>query len=119
MQTNVTAMAQAARSVHTIEITRSVRDAEIDGLQVKSGDWLGIYDGRVVTAAPSSEAALLAAVSQAPVEGVEIVTIYHGAGASEDLARGVASQIREAHPGLDVEIVEGGQPHYPYVVSLE
>src|SRR2546430_1669311 len=82
MQTNVQAMEQAARSVHTIEVTRSVRDAEVDALEVKSGDWLGIYDSRVVAASPSAEDALLAALSFAPVEGLEVVTIYHGSGAS-------------------------------------
>src|SRR6266849_4158177 len=48
MQTNVSAMEQAAHAVHTVEVTRSVRDAEIDGVQVRSGDMLGIYDGHIV-----------------------------------------------------------------------
>ena len=52
-------------------------------------------------------------------DGLEIVTIYYGAGASADQARAIARQVREAHPGLDVEVVDGGQPHYPYIVSLE
>jgi DAK2 domain fusion protein YloV len=119
MQTNVAAMDQAAHSVHTIEVTRSVRDAEVDGLHVKSGNWLGIYDGRVVVMGANAEEALLSTVPLAPVDGLEIVTIYHGAGASADQAQEVAAQIRGAHPGLDVEVVSGGQPHYPYVVSLE
>jgi uncharacterized protein len=119
MQTNVAAMEQAAHGVHTIEVTRSVRDAEVDGVQVRSGDWLGIYDGRVVAADATGEDALLAALGFAPVEGLEIVTIYHGSGAALDSVEAVAARIREAHPGLDVEVVEGGQPHYPYVVSLE
>jgi uncharacterized protein len=119
MQTNVAAMEQAAHGVHTIEVTRSVRDAEVDGVQVRSGDWLGIYDGRVVAADATGEDALLAALGFAPVEGLEIVTIYHGSGAALDSVETVAARIREAHPGLDVEVVEGGQPHYPYVVSLE
>jgi DAK2 domain fusion protein YloV len=119
MQTNVAAMEQAAHSVHTVEVTRSVRDAEIDDVNVKSGEFLGIYDGRAVVARTAAEDALLEALSHAPLEGLEIVTIYYGAGASPDRAEAVASQIREAHPGLDVEVVEGGQPHYPYIVSLE
>ena len=67
----------------------------------------------------SADEALLGALSHAPIDGLEIVTIYHGAGASEDQAQAVAARIREAHPGLDVEVFEGGQPHYPYVASLE
>jgi DAK2 domain fusion protein YloV len=119
LHTNVAAMEQAARSVHTIEVTRAVRDAEVDGIQVNAGDALGIYDGHVVVAEDNAEAALLAALSRAPVDGLEIVTIYHGENASGERAEAVASRIREAHPGLDVEVVEGGQPHYSYIVSLE
>src|SRR5205823_1911280 len=106
--------------VHTIEVTRSVRDAEVDGLQVKSGDWLGIYDGRVVLAQSDADDALVAALASfGSIDALEIVTIYYGAGGAGDQAQAVAGRIREAHPGLAVEVVEGGQPHYPYVVSLE
>jgi dihydroxyacetone kinase-like predicted kinase len=86
---------------------------------VRSGDLLGVYDGRIVVASASVEDALLGALSHAPVDSLEIVTIYYGFGASEDQAQAIAALIREAHPGLAVEVVEGGQPHYPYVVSLE
>jgi DAK2 domain fusion protein YloV len=119
MQTNVGAMDQAAHAVHTVEVTRSVRDAEVDGLEVKSGDMLGIYDGRIVAVADSPEQALLRTFDTAPTEALEIVTIYYGAGATDTDAQKVAARIREAHPGLPVEVVEGGQPHYPFVVSLE
>jgi DAK2 domain fusion protein YloV len=119
MQTNVAAMDQAAHSVHTIEVTRAVRDADADGVHVRSGDWLGIYNGRVVVATTAADAALLDSLAFAPVDGMEIVTIYYGAAGSEDQAAAVASQIRQAHPGLDVEVVNGGQPHYPYIASLE
>jgi DAK2 domain fusion protein YloV len=119
MQTNVDAMEQAARAVHSVEVTRSVRDAEIDGVQVKSGDMLGIYDGHIVGVSATADEALLRTFDHAPVEALEIITIYHGADATESDAQGVAARIRAAHPGLAVEVVAGGQPHYPYVVSLE
>ena len=50
---------------------------------------------------------------------MEIVTIYYGSGASEGEAQSIATRIRDQHTGVAVEVVEGGQPHYPYVVSLE
>ena len=113
------AMEQAAHSVHTVEVTRAVRDAEVDGIQVRGGDMLCIYDGRVVGVSDNADEALLATFEHASAAELEIVTIYWGADASEADAQGVAGRIRRAHPGLAVEIVEGGQPHYPYVVSLE
>ncbi len=119
MQTNVAAMQQAAHAVRTIEVTRAVRDAEVDGLSVSSGDWLGIYDGHVVSVESESGTAVLSSLTFAPVDGLEIVTLYFGSDASSEHAERVAAQIRAAHPGLDVEVVEGGQPHYPYIVSLE
>jgi dihydroxyacetone kinase-like predicted kinase len=119
MPTNQSAMEQAAHAVHTIEVTRSVRDAEVDGLTVKDGEYLGIVDGRVVASAAAADDALLAAISSTPIADMEIVTIYFGGEAGSEAADGVAARIREGHPGLAVEVVEGGQPHYPYVVSLE
>jgi dihydroxyacetone kinase-like predicted kinase len=80
---------------------------------------LGIYDNHVVAATDTPDAALLAALEQAPLLSMEIVTIYFGKDASEADAKAVAARIRDAHTGLDVEVVAGGQPHYPYVVSLE
>jgi uncharacterized protein len=119
IETNVGAMEQAAHAVHTVEVTRSIRDAEVDGVQVKSGDMLGIYDGRIVAASSTANEALMHTFGAAPSDGLEIVTIYFGSGASESETQSVAAQIREAHPGLAVEVIAGGQPHYPYVVSLE
>ncbi|MGI9147909.1 MAG: DAK2 domain-containing protein [Chloroflexota bacterium] len=119
LQTNVEAMQRAAGDVHTVEVTRSVRDAEVDGVQVKSGDMLGIYDGHVVEASGSAEDALVRTLDRASVPACEIVTIYYGAGTSDKDAHAAARRIQDAHPGLAVEVVMGGQPHYPYVVSLE
>lgn len=119
MQTNVAAMQQAAHAVHTIEVTRAVRDAEVDGLNVRNGQLLAIVDGKVTTVADTAEGVLLSALSKTVAETMEIVTIYFGEGATEDQAQAVAARVREQHGGLDVEVVEGGQPHYPYIVSLE
>jgi DAK2 domain fusion protein YloV len=119
MQTNVGAMEQAAHAVHTVEVTRSVRDAEIDGVHVKSGDMLGIYDGHIVGVSVTADDALLRTLGHVPVDALEIITIYYGGDATESDAQGVAARIRSAHPGLGIEVVAGGQPLYPYVVSLE
>lgn len=119
LSTNVEAMQAAARGVHTVEVTRAVRDTDMDGVTVHQGDMLGLYDDRIVTTAPTANQALLQACGHAPLDALEIVTIYHGDGASDADARQAAADLRRDHPALAVEVVAGGQPHYPYVVSLE
>ncbi len=119
MQTNVVAMQQAAHAVHTVEVTRAVRDADVDGCRITAGEFLGICDGRVVTSQATPEESLFAGLGNVHLDEMEIVTIYHGQGASRTEAEDIAAHIRKEHSGLAVEVVEGGQPHYPYVVSLE
>ena len=119
MQTNVASMHQAAHAVHTIEITRAVRDAEVDAVAVKTGQYMSIRDGKITHAADTAEGALLSALSSSLLDEMEIVTVYFGEGASEEQAQAVAARVRDQHGGLDVEVVPGGQPHYPYIVSLE
>ncbi len=119
LETNATTMLQAAHAVHTVEITRSVRDAEVDGIAVHVGDVLGIYDGRVLLTDATAERALQGVLEQTATESLEIVTVYFGADATADDAERVAAAVRAAHPGLAVEVVDGGQAYYPYVASLE
>ncbi len=119
MATNLAAMAAAANAVHTVEVTRAVRDAEVDDVSVRAGQAMGMYDGRVVAVAESAEDALLRVLDGVAGETLEVVTIYFGADASEEQAQALASRVRDSHPGLTVELLRGGQAYYPYVVSLE
>jgi dihydroxyacetone kinase-like predicted kinase len=119
IETNVAAMQQAAHAVHTIEVTTAVRDADIDGITVKAGQAMGIYDGQVAVAAAAPDQALLETLARASLDALEIVTIYYGAGVAEADAQAISAKVRASHAGLAVEIVPGGQPHYPFVVSLE
>jgi len=119
LDTNVVAMEHAVSAVHTIEVARAVRDADVDGIHVRTGQALGIFDGRVAVAADSIDEAVLRSLDLAPVDSLEIVTVYYGADETEAGAHALAARVRDAHQGLNVEVLGGGQPHYPYVVSLE
>ncbi|MDA0269481.1 MAG: DAK2 domain-containing protein [Chloroflexi bacterium] len=112
-------MTEAMAAVRTVEVSRSVRDATVDGIRVSQGDAIALLDGRLVARAQELEGALLAGLGQAARPGAEIVTVYLGAEAPEDAAVRIAEQIRAAHPGVEVEVVQGGQPHYPYVLGVE
>jgi uncharacterized protein len=119
LETNLPAMAQAARAVHTVEVTRAVRAAEVDGVAVRAGEAMGLYDGRLLLTDASVEQALLRVLERVASDSLEIVTIYVGADATEAAVQAVAGRVRAAHPGLAVEVVPGDQPHYPYLASIE
>lgn len=116
---NVRAMADAAAAVHTVEVARAVRDADVDGIAVCTGQYMGILDERAVAVAASPEAAALEALGHVSLESAEIVTIYYGEEVAEAQAESLAGHVRDRYTGLSVEVVRGGQPHYPYLLGIE
>lgn len=106
-------------SVHCVEVSVSVRDALVDGVDVKDGEAIAFVDGKLVASLASVEEALLAGLADAVEESSEIVTIYLGEGAPAGAEALVRPQIEAAHPGLEVDFMAGGQPHYPYLASIE
>jgi uncharacterized protein len=112
-------MAAAASSVVTGEITRAVRDAMVDFGPISNGDWLGIADGTIVVADPDMETVLRGLVAALLMPGVELLTVYTGDGASPSALKALEAWLGELHPEIEVSEVHGGQPLYPYLVSLE
>ncbi|TMD58516.1 MAG: hypothetical protein E6I87_12055 [Chloroflexi bacterium] len=85
-------------------------------MKVREGDYMALLDGKCVGAAPTSEEALR--LGAKAVGRAELCTVYLGAGVDGD-HRQSASAVLQAACGCQVEVVEGGQPHYPYIVSAE
>jgi uncharacterized protein len=104
--------------VHAIEVTRAVRDSSADGVEVAAGDPIALVDGRLVGRAASLEEALLAALAPLSAEA-SLVTIYLGADADPTSGPAVQRLIADAHSHLEVDVLPGGQPHYPYLASVE
>lgn len=113
----IAAMREAADAAHGIEVTRATRDATIDGVAVTAGDAIALLDGRLV----ARDADALGALAQAAgrLEDVGIATLYGGAGVDDAEMERAAERLREALPGVEVEVRRGGQPHYPFIVQLE
>ena len=109
------AMDAAARAARTLEVTRAARDAEVDGLRVRQGDHMALLDGKLIGTAPSAEDALV--LGARAIGRAELCTMYVGAGVDDGRAK-TASDLLRAACG-EVEVVTGGQPHYPYIVSAE
>jgi dihydroxyacetone kinase-like predicted kinase len=116
---NVDAMAGAISRVHTAEITTAVRDASVDGVEVRAGQAIGLLDGDLVTAADAPDPVIDELLSRMDLGEREIVTIYYGQLASRDRAEALAEQIGERYAGLEIEVQDGGQPLYDYIISAE
>ena len=119
MASNLEAMNRALDTVKTIEVTRAVKDANVDGLSVKEGQYIGLLDGRMVESGGSADSVLDQTVLRLGPSDVELVTLYWG----EDIDRGqatkAAQRLKKGLSGVEVEMVYGGQPHYHYMASVE
>jgi DAK2 domain fusion protein YloV len=119
MDTNVQLMQEAAERVTSIAVTLAERTTNVGGRHVEQGQALGLVDEKIVAVADTLEDAALAALAQTDPDRREIVTLYWGAGATREQTGVLRDAILNAHPHLETEIVEGGQPHYPYIISVE
>jgi DAK2 domain fusion protein YloV len=120
LEENAAAMEEAIKTVKTIEITTGVRTTKINNIEVKKGQAIGIIDDKdLVAAGDSIHDVLFGAISKAGIDSAEVVTLYYGADIKSIDAESIAQEIQVKYPGKQVEVVNGGQPTYYYIVSLE
>ena len=119
LEANVAAMTAAMSSVHSAEVTRAVRATVVGGRHIAEGEAIGIVDGELCVAEPRVEDAVRACIRRMAWPEASLLTLYFGEQASRPLAEALAEQLRAEHPSLEVEVVDGGQPHYPYLISME
>ncbi len=118
-ETNADRMARAASEIQTVEVTRAVRSTQINGIEVTEGDVIGLFNDQLVAAGQDYTTVVLDVLSQVAVEDYEIATIYFGQDATQEEAEALADQITQTYPDLEIEVHEGGQAHYRYILSLE
>ena len=116
---NLASMGSASRSVETLEVTRAVRDSVVDGQEVRDGEFMAILDGKLAALADSAADALREGLQRSEVNEDSIVTLYWGEGASAEQAAELQEELEETYEGAQIDVYEGGQPHYPYLVSVE
>ncbi|MCT8389504.1 DAK2 domain-containing protein [Leuconostoc holzapfelii] len=119
LATNADDMAAAMAEVKSAQITQAVRDTVLDGVEIHDGDWLGILDGEISVVAKKVHDAALEAVGQMLDDESEIVTIIFGEDLKEKDADKLAAAIEAIDDDLEVEIHEGKQPLYPFLISVE
>jgi DAK2 domain fusion protein YloV len=116
---SVADMEEALSNVRTGEVCLAVRQVELNGVAVEEGQVIGILDRELVAAGDSPKDVLLALLGRAEVEEGQLVTLYYGDPITEEEAEQAAAAVEDAIPGVEIETVDGGQPYYHYVVSIE
>ena len=112
-------MEQSLREIVSIEITTAIRDTTVDEVTVKQGQIIGMLNGKLVTAGDEMTDVLLAVMRKAHAEDRELVTIYYGDEVGESDAQVLVDAISGPFGNLTFEVIRGGQPLYPYIISIE
>ena len=115
----VEGMESAITEIESGEITTSVRDVEIDGINVKEGEIISLHNGKLVGSNKSLDDGCLAFLETANAADYELITMFHGENISQEDAQRMAEKIQEKYPDLEVELQYGGQPHYQFIMSIE
>ncbi|WP_282458393.1 DAK2 domain-containing protein [Ligilactobacillus aviarius] len=116
---NVAAMEEALDDVISGQVTVAVRDTTIDGQEIKKDNYMGIVDGSIKVTDPDRKQATLEMVKAMLDEDSEVVTIIYGADADQAEAQAIADEIQSWDEDYEIEIHEGDQPVYPYLISVE
>jgi DAK2 domain fusion protein YloV len=115
----VAGMNTALAEVRSGEITTAIRSVAIDGVDVEQGEIIALLDGKLVGSAGSLEEASLTLLEKADADQYELITLFYGADVAKQDANYIADKIRSAYPDLEVELQEGGQLHYQFILSIE
>ena len=116
---NKESMLEEIALVKTGQVTYAVRDTEIDGKEIKQDDYMGIGDKSILSVGKDLKETTLEMVDAMVDEDSAIVSIYYGSDAEEAAAEALGLAIEEKYPDVEVEINNGGQPIYYYVISVE
>jgi hypothetical protein len=119
LETNAQTMLEAAQEVQTGEVTTATRDVTLGGLSVHKGQVIGIHDGELCVAGETPEQVVEALIERMNPSDLEIITLYYGADVSAEEAETLVERLEEKYPDLEFEVIEGGQPHYFYIISAE
>ena len=119
LEENAQGMLEAAGEVETGEVTTAVRDATLNGVTVRQGQLIGIHNGELAVGGETIDEVVEALLERMGVADLEIVTLYYGADVSREEAEALLTRLQERFPEQEFEIVEGGQPHYFYIISAE
>ena len=116
---NFANMQEVLSTVSTLEVTHAVRDTNIEGVEIKKDEFMGIRNGKIVVSNLSLNTVLEELLEKSIDEDTEIVTLYLGEESTEEYTDFLEKLIEEKYPNVEVELIESGQPVYPYIIGVE
>ncbi len=117
--TNVERMSKAAENVLSIELTEATHDINLEGIEVRRGNVIGMVEQKLSSTGKKYDTVILDILAQQDLIDKEILTLYFGRDVMGNEAQEVAQQLKHQYPDLQIEILNGGQPHYHYIISVE
>jgi len=112
-------MTAAMKEIQTVQITMATRSVDIDDVQVKEGQVIGLLQNQLAASGESINDVLLQTLDKAEMENVELITLYYGQDFSEEEAKKSADILMDQYPDIETEVHAGNQPHYQLIISLE
>jgi hypothetical protein len=117
--TNCKTMTDAAQQAQTAEITVAVRSVQLGSVSVREGDYIGVINGNLAVAGQQIEQVLRDTLQRMQIEQYEIITLYYGSDVPFEEAQNIARQIKQRYSHLEIDVVNGGQAYYAYIISAE
>lgn len=116
-ESNRTTMTEAFANVHTLSVTRAVKDAAIDGMSIRAGEYMGLCDRKIGYTGTSRRTIVLEMLKNFP--HAEFVTAFYGSEVSESCADALLADMQKLLPDAEITMISGGQPLYDFVISVE
>ncbi len=116
---NKKSMTEAFANVKTGQVTYAVRDTSIDGVEIHKDDFMALAEGKIVLSTPALKDAAEKVIIDLVDEDAEIVTVIYGEDTTEQDATELVAFIEKNYPDVEVELFDGKQGLYPYIISVE
>lgn len=116
---NAENMSAELKNVKSLEMTKAVRDTNLDGHEIKDGDWLMIADGEIIANGKKPKELILDSIEKITDDDDEIITMFYGDDVSEKEAKSLATILEKKFPDMETEVHSGGQKLYPLLLSIE
>ena len=116
---NTKDMTQAIGQVLTAQITYAARDSEFDGQNIAQGDYMSLINGKLTQNCKDISQLLRGIAERIVSEGREYITVFYGSDVTQEQATQTESLLAECCPGAEINVLQGGQPVYYYIISAE